>query len=315
MVVGRPATDRIAGERLGELAKGAPVDTVTDAEDTRWPTVTAAIRMADGSGVPVRQPRHPDPLVEAFRFSITEGAVIQAAGRGRGVRRPEDRPVFVTILGEMALPLTVHEVATWDDAVPNRLEVAAAEAALARRALPLAPADLARARPDLWVSPNAADLDLKRARKGGRGLISTTHKALTPLSGMGVAEYRKAGGRGSLASALVPLSAPGAALEAEVGELADFKLASPAPPPPPGGGRPVPSSPPELRAPGAPPGGSWRTRPSSTPSACRWRCWPPRPRRCCAAWPSGRADGRRGCWCWGCCRRRWRAPGFTHENL
>ena len=261
VVVGRPATDRIAGERLGELAKGGPVDTVTDAEDTRWPTVTAAIRMADGSGVPVRQPRHPDPLVEAFRFSITEGAVIQAAGRGRGVRRPEDRPVFVTILGEMALPLTVHEVATWDDAVPNRLEVAAAEAALARRALPLAPADLARARPDLWVSPNAADLDLKRARKGGRGLISTTHKALTPLSGMGVAEYRKAGGRGSLASALVPLSAPGAALEAEVGELADFKLASPAPPPPPGGGRPVPSSPPELRAPGAPPGGELEDAP------------------------------------------------------
>jgi hypothetical protein len=40
VVVGRPATDRIAGERLGELAKGGPVDTVADAEDTRWPTLT-----------------------------------------------------------------------------------------------------------------------------------------------------------------------------------------------------------------------------------------------------------------------------------
>ncbi len=176
VVVGRPATDRTAGERLGELVKGGPVDVVTDAEDTRWPTVTAAIRMADGRGVPVRQPRHPDPLVEALRVSITEGAVLQGGGRGRGVRRPEDRPVFVTFLAEMALPLTVHEVATWDDAVPNRLEVAAAEAALARRGLPQAPADLARARPDLWPTENAADLDLKRARKGGRGLISTTHK-------------------------------------------------------------------------------------------------------------------------------------------
>jgi hypothetical protein len=172
------------------------------------------------------------------------------------VRRPEDRPVFVTFLAEMALPLTVHEVATWDNAVPNRLEVAA-EAALARRGLPQAPADLARARPDLWPTENAADLDLKRARKGGRGLISTTHKALTPLSGMGVAQYRKAGGGGSLASALVPLSAPRAALEAITGELSAFKLTSPspepppAPPPPPAGGRACPPSPLELRAPDA----------------------------------------------------------------
>ena len=166
VVVGRPATDRIAGERLGELAKGAPVDTVTDAEDTRWPTVTAAIRMADGSGVPVRQPRHPDPARGSVPVQPTQGAVIQAAGRGRGVRRSEDRPVFVTILGEIALPLTVHEVATWDDAVPTGWRW--------RRRRRRSQGGPCRWRPPTWpvrgrtcsVSPNAADLDLKRARRG-----------------------------------------------------------------------------------------------------------------------------------------------------
>jgi hypothetical protein len=57
--------------------------------------------------------------------------------------------------------------------VPDRLWVAAAEAALAGRALPLAPADLARARQDLWETEAAADVFLKRARKGGHPLIST----------------------------------------------------------------------------------------------------------------------------------------------
>ena len=64
IVVGRPATDRKAGERLAELVKGGAVEVVAAAEDTRWPTATAGLHTADGRGVPVRQPHHPDPLVE-----------------------------------------------------------------------------------------------------------------------------------------------------------------------------------------------------------------------------------------------------------
>lgn len=230
VVVGRPATNRTRGEQLAEVIKGQAVETVS-AEDSKWPSSTGGIRMADGAGRAVPQPYHPDAMVEAVRWSITEGAVLQAIGRGRGVRRE----VQVTLLGELALPLTVAEVTTWDETVPDRLTVAAAEAALMGRALPLAPADLARTRPEHWGSENAVTLDLKRARKGGQRLIGDTYKGLTPLSGQVVARYRKAGGRGSLALALVPEQGGEAALTAEVGPLSAYEAvtAEPAPMPQP----------------------------------------------------------------------------------
>jgi hypothetical protein len=37
-------------------------------------------------------PDEPGPLVEALRWSITEGGVLQAVGRPRGVRRGESVP-------------------------------------------------------------------------------------------------------------------------------------------------------------------------------------------------------------------------------
>ena len=70
----------------------------------------------------------------------------------------------VTTLAELALPLTVAEVVEWSDAQPGRLDVAAAEAALTGRALPLAPADLHAARPDLFATARAAEHDMEREK-------------------------------------------------------------------------------------------------------------------------------------------------------
>lgn len=229
IVVGRPATNRIDGEWLAEVLKGAPVEMVADGEAARWPTVEAGIRMRDGTGCLVRQPRHPDPIVEAMRWSVTEGAVLQAIGRARGVRRSADRPVHLTLMGELALPLTVDEVVPWDSAQPDRLDVAAAEAALAGRALPLAPADLYRVRPDLWPSEQAVEKDLQR-RKGGQTLMGGIYKGLSPLSGQRATRYRKQGGRGTPAVALVPKEGAQAALEAALGPLSFFEPVAPAAP-------------------------------------------------------------------------------------
>jgi hypothetical protein len=137
LVAGRPAMNRIAGERLAEVVKGGAIEAVAEGEAARWPTTGGGIRLADGAGAAVRQPRHPDSLVEALRWSITEGAILQAIGRARGVQRK--RPAHVLLLAEFALPLTVEEVTGWDAILPDRLTVAAAEAALMGRALPLAP--------------------------------------------------------------------------------------------------------------------------------------------------------------------------------
>ncbi len=160
--------------------RGEAAETVSDGDVTRWPLANAGIRLADGTGRAIQQPRHPDPLVEATRWSITEAAVVQGIGRCRGVRRDPNTPVHVTVLAELALPIDVNEVSTWDDAAPGRLAVAIAEAALTGRALPLAPADLHLARPDLFSSEAAAAHVIKR-EKGGQTPIK---KDMVPYRGM-----------------------------------------------------------------------------------------------------------------------------------
>jgi hypothetical protein len=274
VVVGRPATNRLHGERMGELLRGAGLGVVADGDEARWPTVAAGIRFADGTGCAVRQPRHPDELVEAVRWATTEGAVVQAIGRCRGVRREAETPVFVTLMAELALPLTVDEAVQWDDAQPGRLMVAAAEAAIAGRALPLAPGDLVLARPDLFKNADAADYALK-CGKGGNPPIKkegTSYRGITPLSRQAFARYRKAGGRGSLALALVPLTAGREALEAIVGPLSAYEPVQAAPDH--GAGSETPTPP--------PPAGLWRQTPIRQwwPVATANRCCR---RRSCAA--------------------------------
>ncbi len=229
IVFGRPAQNRREGERLAEVVAGRAVEVVAEDDGSRWPTVAGGIRMADGTGTAVRQPRHPDPLVEGMRWSVTEGAVLQAIGRARGVRRP----VRVDLFAELALPLAVAEVVTWEEAVPDRLAVAAAEAALTGTALPLAPADLAAARPDLWPSAKAVELDRDRCRfEGPQTLIEGAYKGLRCFKTLQPARYRK-GLRGRWSLALVPPEGGRDALEARVGPLAAFETANPQPAAPP----------------------------------------------------------------------------------
>lgn len=239
VVVGRPAVNLLAGERLGEIAAGAPVRRVQDGDRAFWPVVQAGIRRPDGSGTAVQQPRHPDPLVEALRWSLTEGAVIQAIGRARGVRRAE--PVHVTLLCSLALPLTVQEVTTWEDALPDRLMVALAEAALTGRALPLAPADLATARPDLWRTPKAAARFFEEQGETPQTLIDITYKGSGGFARLARARYRKGAGGGRWSLALVPPVGGRAALEKLLDTpLAAFTMEDALPPPLPAAEAPPP---------------------------------------------------------------------------
>ena len=224
VVVGRPAVNRLDGERLAEIIAGGPVGRVQDGEGALWPMVQAGIRRPDGTGTPIEQPRHPDPLVEALRWSLTEGAVIQAIGRARGVRRTA--PVHVTLLCSLALPVTVQEVQNWEEALPDRLMVAAAEAALTGRALPLAPADLATARPDLWATPKAAARFFEGRGKTPQTLIDISNKGSGGFAPLIPARYRRGSRGGRWSRALVPAVAGRAALEALVGEVSAFETAA-----------------------------------------------------------------------------------------
>ncbi len=250
VVVGRPATNRTTGERLAVVAKGGPVEAVVGAENDHWPIVEGAIRMADGSGYPVRQPRHPDALVEAMRWSITEGAVLQAEGRARAVRRTAADRVVVTILSELALPLTVHEVAQWDDAAPSRIEATMALAVAMGWAMPLSATGMTAAFPERWGTKKAAEKELERSDTP-QVLIRGMYKRLGGISGYRVAEYRmNPQTRWSLA--LVPEHEGEAALAEALG-AAPYAFRLKDEPPPPKGTAPRPTATAKPPAPAQPP--------------------------------------------------------------
>ena len=96
----------------------------------------------------------------------------------------------------------------------DRLTIAVVEAARGGRAMPLAPADMALARPDLWATAKAAERFLE-ARAGNRGFGG--FKTLI------AARYRK-GLRGRWSAALVPVDGGRAALEAIVGPVAAYEV-------------------------------------------------------------------------------------------
>ena len=253
VVVGRPAMNRSDGERLAEIIRGKPLGRVQGADDNHWPTAPAGLRMADGTGFRVGAHRHPDGLVEALRWSITEGAVLQAIGRARGVQRTT--PVHVTLLGRLPLPMTVEKIEEWDAVLPDRLTIAAADAALAGVACPFAPADMVKARPDLWATEGAAEQDKRRTIGSGapHPLVDPDRKELRGFGGLVPARYRRGLGGGRWAFALVPVVKGRELLEAITGPLAAFeplsrppadaehpRAAEPAAPQP----RPVPDAPP-----------------------------------------------------------------------
>jgi hypothetical protein len=97
---------------------------------------------------------------------------------------------------------------------PDRLLVAVAEAARSGWAMPLAPADMATARPDLWPTAKAAERHLE-ARAGDQGFGG--------FKAMIRARYRK-GLRGRWSSALVPIAGGRAALEAIVGPVTAYQV-------------------------------------------------------------------------------------------
>ena len=61
-------------------------------EDAGWwyPMVERRVRLAGDRTAPLAMEEHADPIAEAVRWSICEGELIQAMGRGRGVNRTAD---------------------------------------------------------------------------------------------------------------------------------------------------------------------------------------------------------------------------------
>ena len=67
----------------------------------------------DKAAFPVRCDYHPDDLAEAFRWSICEANLIQAIGRGRGIRREKGDPLQIDILSNVVIHGVADEVLPW----------------------------------------------------------------------------------------------------------------------------------------------------------------------------------------------------------
>jgi putative DNA primase/helicase len=132
---------------------------VPNPEDAGWwyPLTERRIRLANGRALPLMVETHADPIAEAIRWSICEGELIQAIGRGRGVNRTAETPLEIDLLTDAVLPLTVQEVVPWQQIKPSRHDLMALDGVVLENA-----ADMARCFPDLWPSRDAAKKDGQR---------------------------------------------------------------------------------------------------------------------------------------------------------
>ncbi len=174
IIAGRTIPDPYKVEAIAATISGVmPKSVAADADAFAWyERVKRAIRLRDGTGRNTFGDRHPDPLVEAIRWLICEGELVQAIGRGRGINRDENSPLDIDLLLNECLPGAVDQVLAWDD--QSALIDTALEGVMLGSAI-----DLVRVWPELW--PNLA-----RAKR-------TISDGIPTLPGFTAIDYRLAG--------------------------------------------------------------------------------------------------------------------------
>ena len=158
--------------------------------------------------------RHPDERCERIRRRICAGELIQALGRGRGVRREAHDPVEILVLGDTPLPLPVDEFLP--DAATNAV---ATDLMLAEGGIAFdSGVSAARAYPQLWRTSEAAERAIHR-----QGHLTLAEDAIV---------LQRRGPKLHVERAWFDhsrIADPPAAIEEMVGPLAMFELVTPEP--------------------------------------------------------------------------------------
>lgn len=158
--VGRVSPKPSDVEAIAEALIGKAV--TERVEDEKWYSQeTVGIRLTDGTGWPVENDRHPDPVAEAVRYQICEGELIQVIGRARAVNRTAQTPLQIDILTNICLPLIVDQPIRWGDTAPGKIEEM-----ICRGMLPKTYSAAAQLYPDLWPSEDAARKSASRRLPG-----------------------------------------------------------------------------------------------------------------------------------------------------
>lgn len=190
-------------------------------EDAGWwyPMVERRLRLENGRTAPLAMETHADPMAEAVRWSICEGELIQAIGRGRGVNRTAASALEIDLLTDVALPVTVDALVSWSELRPTRRDLMALAGIVLENA-----ADRATCFPDLWLTRDAAKKDGQR--KGTNCYYRDLYNSKMSPSSAEVT-YQPAGAGHRDRTARVDLDRipdPEAWLTSRVGPLARFKI-------------------------------------------------------------------------------------------
>ncbi len=194
---------------------------IPNPEDAGWwyPMTERRLRLADDRTAPLAMEAHADPIAEAVRWSICEGELIQAMGRGRGVNRTADTVLEIDLLTDVVLPVTVDALAPWAELRPTRRDLMALSGIVLENA-----ADMAACFPELWSSAAAARQD--RSRSVTNCYYRTLYNSQMSHSSAEVT-YRPAGAGHRARTARVDLARipdPEAWLTNRLGPLASFAL-------------------------------------------------------------------------------------------
>ena len=151
-VIGRPMPNPRATAEIVKQLFGRWVEPVEPAE------VPAGLMMADGSRRTILTRRFENPHMDAVRRAIADDNVVQAIGRVRGIRRTAASPVTVFLLSDVVTPYPLKAVTDWPS-----LALSPVERMAARGVILDSPVDAARAYPDLFATPKAAEHAIRRA--------------------------------------------------------------------------------------------------------------------------------------------------------
>jgi hypothetical protein len=171
VAVGRTAPGPTAVETMAAALSGVqPVACTSVGGGFAWyPQVKRGIRRSDGTGIETKGDRHPDDFVEAVRWQINEGELVQAIGRARGINRTAKTPLDIDLLFDSCLPITVSNVVIWSPPSPL-IETAVEGVMLA------SPIDLAKLWPKLWPNTRAADRTVQHGAPALPGFVPVTYQ-------------------------------------------------------------------------------------------------------------------------------------------
>ena len=203
LLIGRTAPGPQAMESLSAALTGkCPVPATAGNGNFRWyDEVKRGICLRDGSGVATWGDQHPDPDVEAIRWQIHEGELVQAFGRARAVNRTAANPLDAELLFDTCLPIEIDKVERWQP--PNLLIETALEGVMLT-----APCDLVQVWPNLWPNRKAATRTLQQPPPPLPGFEPVEYQLAKPKMKKRIGYFDRA-----------IISDPRAWLEAQLGRL------------------------------------------------------------------------------------------------